>query len=248
MSIELKNKIEEEKAAEKLKTELITNISHDLRTPLTSLIGYLQLVTKPKISSEAKNTYSKISLEKSVKLKTLIDDLFEYSKLESGYIKLDRTMVNIVELIEQSIGELSLETNKKHIVFNKNFNFKNIKLSVDPNKMARVFTNIISNAVKYSIPCTAININLYHNDHNVIISFENTVDTVFEEELESLFNRFYRTNASINSQIDGSGLGLAIAKNIVELHEGKIWANSNVNSFTITIELGLLINPFVPQA
>lgn len=237
MSLKLKNKIEEERAAERLKSELITNVSHDLRTPLTALIGYIQLAEDDETSVEDKDKYTKISLEKSKKLKVLIDDLFEYSKLESGGIKLEKSKVNIIEIIEQSIGELSIQAKERNIEFNKNFKNSKVELLVDPNKMGRVFENIIGNAVKYSVEGSDVNINLYENDENVIISFENMVHSMPEEDMEKLFSRFYRTDGSRNSETAGSGLGLAIAKSIVELHGGRIWAGSEDNKFIINIEL-----------
>lgn len=237
MSLKLKNKIEGERAAERLKTELITNVSHDLRTPLTSLIGYIQLVANDNISLEEKDKYAKISLEKSKKLKALIDDLFEYSKLESGGIKLEKTKVNIIEIIEQSIGELSIQAKERNIEFNKNFKNTKVDLLIDPGKIARVFENILENAVKYSVEGNDVNINLHENDKKLIISFENIVDNFSEENTEKVFNRFYRTDESRNSETSGSGLGLAIAKSIVELHEGRIWVKGKENRFIINIEL-----------
>lgn len=237
MSLELKNKIEEERAAERLKSELITNVSHDLRTPLTALIGYIQLAADDNANFEDKDKYAKISLEKSKKLKVLIDDLFEYSKLESGGIKLEKVKVNIIEIIEQSIGELSIQAKERHIGFNKNFRDSKVDLLVDPNKMGRVFENIISNAVKYGVEGSDVNINLHENGENVIISFENMVHNISEEDLEKIFNRFYRTDGSRNSETAGSGLGLAIARSIVELHGGRIWAQNKDNKFIINIEL-----------
>ncbi|WP_051986383.1 sensor histidine kinase [Clostridium amazonitimonense] len=237
MSTNLKDKIEEERAVERLKSELITNVSHDLRTPLTALIGYIQLAADDNTSFEDKDKYAKISLENSKKLKVLIDDLFEYSKLESGGIKLKKVKVNIIEIIEQSIGELSIQAKERYIGFKKNFKNSKVELLVDPNKIARVFENIIGNAIKYSVEGSDVNINLYENDENVIISFENRVDKVLEKDLEKIFNRFYRTDESRNSEVSGSGLGLAIAKNIVELHGGKIWAENQTDKFIINIEL-----------
>ncbi|WP_051542086.1 sensor histidine kinase [Clostridium lundense] len=237
MSLELKNKIEEERAAERLKSELITNVSHDLRTPLTALIGYIQLAADDNANFEDKDKYAKISLEKSKKLKVLIDDLFEYSKLESGGIKLEKVKVNIIEIIEQSIGELSIQAKERHIGFNKNFRDSKVDLLVDPNKMGRVFENIISNAVKYGVEGSDVNINLHEKGQNVIISFENMVHSISEEDIEKIFNRFYRTDGSRNSETAGSGLGLAIARSIVELHGGRIWAQSKDNKFIINIEL-----------
>ena len=117
MSIDLKNIMEEERKAQRFKSELITNVSHDLRTPLTSLIGYIQLANDEKTSLKDKEKYIEISLQKSNKLKNLINDLFEYSKLESGGIKLEKEDINIIEIIEQSIGELSILARERNMTF-----------------------------------------------------------------------------------------------------------------------------------
>lgn len=236
MSIDLKNMMEDERKAERLKSELITNVSHDLRTPLTSLIAYLQLADDDKTSLRDKEKFTEIALQKSNKLKKLIDDLFEYSKLESGSIKLGKEEINIVEIIEQSIGELSILAKKRNITFHKSFS-NSIFLKVDPNKIGRVFENVISNAVKYSVEGGIVNIDISQKDDGVIICFENIIDEAFEENAEKLFDRFYRTDEARNSEQGGSGLGLAIAKNIIELHGGIIWAEIEQKIFKMNIRL-----------
>ena len=236
MSIDLKNIMEEERNAQRFKSELITNVSHDLRTPLTSLIGYIQLADNDKTSLKDKEKFTKIALQKSNKLKNLINDLFEYSKLESGGIKLEKEDVNIIEIIEQSIGELSILAGERNITFHKDFS-NSIILNIDPNKIGRVFENIISNAVKYSTEGSTVNISVFEKSDGVIITFENTIDEEFEENAEILFDRFYRADKARNSEQGGSGLGLAIAKNIIELHGGRIWAESEEKIFRINIKL-----------
>lgn len=237
MSDNLKSQIEEERKAERLKSELITNVSHDLRTPLTSLTAYIHLVNDDKTSSENKEKYSKIAEEKAAKLKNLIEDLFEYSKLESGGIKLQKSEVNIIEIIEQSIGELSIQAKNKGIVFNKRFERSIILLNIDSDKMARVFENIISNAVKYSESGSAVNIDVKEENDGVIISFENTSEAVLNENADKIFERFYRSDKSRSSETEGSGLGLAIAKSIVILHGGRIWAEVHDKIFKINIRM-----------
>lgn len=236
MSIDLKNIMEEERKAERLKSELITNVSHDLRTPLTSLIAYLQLADDGKTSLKDKEKFTEIALQKSKKLKKLIDDLFEYSKLESGAIKLEKEEINIVEIIEQSIGELSILAKKRNIIFHKSFS-NSIFLKVDPNKIGRVFENVISNAVKYSTEGSVVHIDISQKNNGVIICFENIIDEAFEENAEKIFDRFYRTDEARNSEQGGSGLGLAIARNIVELHGGTIWAEIEQKIFKMNIYL-----------
>ncbi len=237
MAKNLEEKIEKEREEERFKTELITNVSHDLRTPLTSLIGYLQLLDNPKINDEDKLKYIRISIDKSYKLKSLIEDLFEYSKLECKHIKLEKSESNIIEIIEQSIGESFIEAQKKDMFFYKDFSTYDIKISIDSEKIGRVFENLISNSIKYGRDGTKIDIHVDEDESEVNIKIKNYMEKDEFDDIKSVFNRFYRGDVSRNSKIDGSGLGLAIAKDIIELHEGKIWAESKDNIFSINIKL-----------
>jgi signal transduction histidine kinase len=241
MSDNLKYRIEEERKAEQLKSELITNVSHDLRTPLTSLMAYLQLADDEKTVLPEKERYIKIAREKSGKLKKLIEDLFEYSKLESGGISLNKSKVNLIEIIEQSIGELAVQAKERNIAFNKNFSSNSIVLNIDSYKMGRVFENIIGNAVKYSKPGSSVNINVLEHDDEVSISFESIPDLLIARNSANIANkvfvRFYRGDSSRNSNDGGSGLGLAIAKSIVDLHGGYIWAENDDNLFRVNLRL-----------
>lgn len=237
MAIKLKENIEKERAQEKFKTELITNVSHDLRTPLTSLIAYLQLVEDGKTTEENKKKYTRVSIEKAYKLKQLIEDLFEYSKLESGGITLNKNAVNVVEILEQSIGELFIEAQKRNMDIKKNFEIKKVIINVDSSKLGRVFENLLSNAVKYGVEGADICVNLTEDDKGVTIVFENEVSQEASENTVRLFDRFYRGDKSRNSKISGSGLGLAISKNIIELHKGEIWVECKNNMFKVYIKI-----------
>lgn len=237
MAEKLKENMENKRAEERFKAELITNVSHDLRTPLTSLIAYLQLVDDEKTTEENKKKYIGISIEKSYKLKQLIEDLFEYSKLECGGITLEKSQVNIIEIIEQSIGELFIDAQNRNMRFMKEFKLSKINLNIDSNKIARVFENLLSNAVKYGVEGTDIYIDLIESDEYVTIVFGNDVIKETCEDTLKLFERFYRDDKSRNSQISGSGIGLAIAKNIIELHGGEIWAKCENNIFKVYVKL-----------
>ena len=237
MARKLKETIYKERVQEKFKTELITNVSHDLRTPLTSLIAYMQLVEDEKTSDENKKKYAAVSIEKAYKLKQLIEDLFEYSKLESGGISLNKREANIVEILEQSIGELFIEAQKRNMNLKKEYETSKVILNVDSSKLGRVFENLLSNAVKYGIEGTDIYVNLIESNECVTVLFENEVTSNDLEDTLKIFDRFYRSDESRNSKVSGSGLGLAISKNIVELHKGEIWAKCENNIFKVYVEL-----------
>lgn len=237
MANNLKNSIESERNQEKFKSELISNVSHDLRTPLTSIIGYLQLIDNEKTTEENKKKYVKNAIEKSYKLRDLIGDLFEYSKLQSNSVSLQMSNVNVIEIIEQSIGELYVEAMEKNIVFIKNYEYSNINLYIDSNKIGRVFQNILSNTVKYSVENSKVLIDINEDKNDVIISFENEIEQESLKDVDKIFNRFYRCNESRNSETPGSGLGLAIAKSIIDLHNGDIYAKCENNIFKIYVKL-----------
>ncbi|OPJ59230.1 sensor histidine kinase [Clostridium oryzae] len=240
MSALLKDKIEDERRSEQTKNELITNVSHDLKTPLTTIIGYLTLVKDKNYDNEGTmNDYIDRAYSKSLRLKKLIEDLFEYTKISNGVIKINKSNVNIVELMEQLLGEMSILAKQNDLSFEKNYSSNEIYADVDSDLMARAFENILSNSIKYSYKelDSKIIVSIIQNKDNVLISFENQGDTIPTEILPLLFERFYRVDKSRNSKISGSGLGLAIAKNIVELHGGNISAESEANTVKISVKL-----------
>lgn len=240
MSAELKNKIEDERRAEKTKSELITNVSHDLKTPLTTIIGYLTLV-KDKNYDEEKtmSDYIERAYSKSLRLKKLIEDLFEYTKISNGVIKVNKTNVNIAELMDQLLGEMSILAKQNNLSFETEYSGAEIYVDVDSDLMARAFENILSNSIKYSYKelNSKVNISIIEHTGGITLTFENQGDTIPTEVLPLLFERFYRVDKSRNSKVSGSGLGLAIAKSIVELHGGTISAESEANRVKIIVEL-----------
>ncbi|WP_019849990.1 cell wall metabolism sensor histidine kinase WalK [Desulfitobacterium sp. PCE1] len=240
MSAQLKSKIEDEKRAEKTKNELITNVSHDLKTPLTTIIGYLSLLNDKKYETQDHlDEYLGKAYTKSLKLKKLIEDLFEYTKLSNGIIQVNKSSINLIELIEQQIGEISLLAKQNNLCFVKSFSHPTIEVEVDSDLMARVFENIFSNAIKYSYKDLPgdIAVHIKKDGNKVTVLIENQGDTIPTELLPLLFERFYRVDESRNSRMPGSGLGLAIAKSIVELHDGDIYAESEANKIRVCIVL-----------
>lgn len=225
MSEALKNKIEEERKAEATKNELITNISHDLRTPLTSIIGYLGLIKEKRYQHERElDEYTYIAYNKAEKLKLLIDDLFEYTKASSKGLELCKREIILNDLLDQLIEEFVPVFEENKLKIEKEITEEKIKLLIDPDKTVRVFENLLMNAVKYSLKPGKVKIYIYKEDNNVVVCIQNKGQNIPKEELPYLFERFYKTDKSRTSDNKGTGLGLAIAKSVVELQGGNIRA------------------------
>ncbi|MBT2579303.1 HAMP domain-containing histidine kinase [Bacillus sp. ISL-8] len=225
MAEKLLANIEKEKQIEKQKSELITNVSHDLRTPLTSIMGYLRLLGDAKYENkEQHDEYIKIAFSKSEQLKMLIEDLFEYTKLTDENMTLDSQEVCMNELLDQLIEELVPQAEEHNLSFVKEFQEDRIYAVVDSEKMVRVFENLLINAIKYSIDKAEIRVLLQREEQHIKISIANHSEEFTKKELENLFERFYKKDHSRSRAVEGSGLGLAIAKSIVELHKGEIRA------------------------
>ena len=241
MAYEIQSRIESERRSEKTKNELITNVSHDLRTPLTSVMGYIGLVKEGKYKTEQeKNDYLNIAFNKSNQLKELIDDLFEYTKLNNNGILIEKRKINLVELLSQIIEEYLHLFEENNLTIDKSFHSEKTYVNVDPGKIVRVFENLFSNAIKYSDKPGNITIFTKRDNEYVSVGIKNKGDVIDNDKLNRLFDRFYRVDEARNSKVKGSGLGLAISKNIVELHEGKIWAESLDNEITFYVSLKIL--------
>ncbi len=207
---------------EKLKTELISNVSHDLRTPLTSIINYVNILKSPEITDEERIQYLMIVEQKSKKLKILIDDLFEMSKINSGKMQISREKIDILSLIHQVVGEYSYLYEDKSIEFKVNSLAEEIYIDLDGKLMSRVIENVVINALKYSLKNTRVYIDVINRDDEVEMSFKNIANYEMNFNNNEIFERFVRGDKSRNSKVEGSGLGLAITKSIIELHGGSI--------------------------
>lgn len=228
MAEELKNKIENERRVEKAKSELITNVSHDLRTPLTSIKGYLGLIKDKRYKEEEDLLqYVNIAYNKSEKLEVLINDLFEYTKLSNNQINMYKQSIALNDLLDQLIDELVPICEENNTEITREFINERITVNIDANKTARVFENLLMNAIRYSLKPGKIKVVLNEEENFAVVSVQNNCDTISEEELDKIFDRFYRVEKSRSSDTGGSGLGLAIAKNIVELQGGSIEAKYN---------------------
>lgn len=222
MSLEIKQRIENEKKIENNKNELITNISHDLKTPLTSIIGYLELLNKKEVDEEVKDEYIKIAYNKSLRLKLLVNELFEYTKLSSHDIKINKVKFNISNLINQIVGESIIDFLEKNIEVRLENPYKELYSFIDVKMFSRVIDNLVKNAEKYSDSNSIFRTIVKENENHIVISFINTCKEMPKDDLDKIFEKFYRIDEARSSDNEGSGLGLAIAKRIVELHEGEL--------------------------
>ncbi|MGL4363448.1 MAG: HAMP domain-containing sensor histidine kinase [Cellulosilyticaceae bacterium] len=238
MEQQLKMQIEERWQAEQTKNELITNVAHDLRTPLTSIIGYLGLVKDKqfKDESEAKR-YLDIAYAKSNHLKVLIQDLFDYTKLSNDTGQITKESVSLSVLVGQLVEEMTPQIEECGLTIQTYFKTEHNTVQIDVMKMARVFENLISNAIKYSKKHEKIQVVIQSQKGFVYVSVRNKTEGMDDKQLNQLFERFYRTDSSRNSETGGSGLGLAIAKNIVEAHGGVIWAQLDGEWISFNVKL-----------
>jgi signal transduction histidine kinase len=224
--------------SERLKTELITNVSHDLRTPLTSIITYTELLKNPGLAEDERSAYIEIIDRKSQRLKVLIDDLFEASKMASGSIELSKQKVDVVQLLQQSLAEYNETIQDSQVQFRITNPDSPVYAFVDGQKLWRVFENLIGNIINYSLENTRAYINIKTEQNHVIIMFKNISKYELSEDTDELFERFKRGDESRHT--DGSGLGLAIAKSIIDLHEGTLDIDVDGDLFKVTITLELL--------
>jgi len=230
--------LEHQMKSERLKTELITNVSHDLKTPLTSIINYVDLLKKENHSSETTQGYIETLERKSLRLKLLIEDLFDISKMASGTIELDMEYVDVAMLLTQAIAESNTHVGQSSLEIRERIAKFPIHAYLDGNKIWRVFENLISNAQKYSLPGTRIYIYLDETDDLVRFKIQNTSAYEIDFDAEELFERFKRADES--RQTEGSGLGLAIVKSIVELHGGQIKVEIHGDQFNVIVHLPIL--------
>jgi len=238
MSCRLKQLIEEEKQWEKSKNDIITNLSHDLRTPLTSILGYMELIEKGKYKDEEElKHYTEIAYAKSKGLKTLIDDLFEYSKLNSTGIIINRAVISLSELLEQVVLGFIPVLDEADMTYEFSFPDRKVSINGDPVLLARLFDNLVSNAINYGREGKRLDIELFQRDSEAVVRMINYGNPIPQEELSLIFERFYKGDKSRSQHSGGSGIGLAIVKSIAEIHQGRVLAESRDNKTVFEVRL-----------
>lgn len=220
------------------KDDLVTYLAHDLKTPLTSVIGYLTLLKdEPGLSEEMRTRYTDVAVSKSERLEELINELFEITRYNINKVELTKGNVNLSVMVEQILFEFTPLLSEKHLNFVTDIK-PNVEVYVDVDKMERVIDNLIRNAVHYSYPDTDIKVELsLQEGNNIIFIIENRGKNIPNEKIERLFEQFYRLDSSRSSLTGGSGLGLAIAKQLVEAHGGTITAESKNERIRFIVRL-----------
>lgn len=232
--------MEEERALKQSKDDLITNVSHDLRTPLTSIIGYLRLIEDRQFKNEDDILkYTHTAYLKSIQMKSLVEDLFEYTKVSQSNPHLTINTINVDSMLQQLAASFELEAKQKHFVITSQCTPKGLEITGDAEKIGRVFNNSITNALKYGNGGKNIFLSAKQINDTVIFEVANDGEKVPAEALGKLFDRFYRVEGSRSKATGGTGLGLAIAQSIVEMHNGTIEAHSNDKRTSFVIQLPL---------
>lgn len=233
------NSMKLNKEYEDERRKMITNISHDLRTPLTSLLGYIEFIKDNKnLSEEEREEYINIIEEKGNNLRNLMSEFFQLSKLEGNDIKLNIKKINLSEIIRQSIILFYNDFNNKEIEPVIDLPSKEIYVMADKIAVERVLNNLISNAIKYGYEGKNIGINLEYNKKNVQVTVWDQGKGIPEEELKLIFERLYTLEKSRNKNFQGSGLGLTIVKKLIEMQKGTITVKSipyKRNEFIFTL-------------
>lgn len=240
MTCELNDYFEREKNRERSKTELMMSLSHDLKSPLTAVIGYLSLLMDREYDKDpAIADYVERAYQKALRIKWLQQELLDFASLSSEDIKLNKQPISLRYLLEQLICEYTsvLKTNELQII--TDLTCENVYTYVDPRYIVRVFENLLSNSFRYSSRPGEIRITLENSSGSLIFSITNECEKIEQEELDRVFDKFYRLEKSRSGETGGTGLGLSIAKRITELHSGKIWVEHMNKRITFWVMLPL---------
>lgn len=235
---DIRRLIDKERESERTKNELITNVAHDLRTPLTSIIGYLELLSgSTELPADMQKKYTGIAYAKARRLEKLIEDLFGFTKMNYGKLSMNVGKVDIVKLLGQLLEEFYPNFADKNLSYELHSNVPAKVIDADGNLLARLFDNLINNAIKYGADGKRILVQIRADEEIVAISVTNYGYVIPEDELPLIFNKFYRVEQSRSTHTGGTGLGLAIAKSVVEMHGGTIQVKSDLDGTVFTVKL-----------
>ena len=237
---DIRRLMDKERESERTKNELITNVAHDLRTPLTSIIGYLELLSgQVVLPPEMQKKYIDIAYSKAKRLEKLIEDLFGFTKMNYGKLAMHVSKVDIVKLFGQLLEESYPNFANKGLSYELQSNVPAKIITADGNLLARLFDNLIGNAIKYGAEGKRILVKVMADTDTVQVSVTNYGYVIPAEELPLIFDKFYRVEQSRSTHTGGTGLGLAIVKNIVDMHGGTITVKSDLNGtvFTVTLQV-----------
>lgn len=238
MSAELQNKIDKERELEDSKQQLITNVAHDIRSPLTSIIGFLELVQNKSYKSEEEmNRFVGISLKKAETMKGLTNDLFMFTKLNNKDLKFNFTTICFNDFIYQMIDEFEPDFEEHFLKFSSEITPEKLFISVDINMFMRAIQNLFSNALKYSLQPSEVKVTLAQENDTAIFSISNMCENVDDLNVDMLFERFYRADKSRFNPDNSSGLGLSITQNIIKKHNGCINAKYDDGIICFSVEM-----------
>ncbi len=241
---EIRSLMEKERESERTKNELITNVAHDLRTPLTSIIGYMEILSAKKLPEEMQKKYIDIAYTKAKRLEKLIEDLFGFTKLNYGKISMDVSEIDIVKLLGQLLEEAYPSFSANGISYELKTNINSQIINADGNLLARLFDNLINNAIKYGAEGKRVIVTIHSEENVVVVAVRNFGYIIPQKELDLIFDKFYRVEQSRSTHTGGTGLGLAISKNIVDMHGGLLHVKSDSDGtvFTVTLQVDFDIN------
>ncbi len=233
----INQKIQKSEKSESLKTDLITNVSHDLRTPLTSIVTYSDLMQQPNVTLADQAAYAEVIQRKAQRMKQLIDDLFEVTKMDNGAIELNYTEVDLVALVKQSVGEYTEEFNSSSYLLRTTYPEQPIMVTIDSDKIWRVIDNLLQNTLKYTLPQSRIYVTVQDEMNQSRIIIKNISNYELNEAAPLLIERFKRGEQEKARDTEGHGLGLAIVQSIVSLHQGQLIVTVDGDMFKVQVVL-----------
>ena len=238
MAEEIEQLMEKEKQAEETKNELITNIAHDLRTPLTSILGYLDILsTRKDLPEETRQNYIRIAHDKAKHLQQMIEDLFGFTKLSYSRQTANMQPIDIITLLAQLLDEFYPVFENNEMEYEYHPDAQNFVIQGDATLLVRLFDNLINNAIKYGKEGKRLIVNTKTKNDTITVDIINFGKVIPQKDLDRIFEKFYRAEASRNSATGGTGLGLAIAANVARVHGGSIEAKSSLEGTVFSVTL-----------